>query len=285
MREIWMQWGLIGLLATVASGCDCDEDCGGFDYRAPDAPHGVYSVTGDRQVEIFWLPCEASDLDGYIVYRGNSQRGHFDRLATLSARSTTYVDRDVNNGQTYWYAVSAVDESGNEGDLSREEVFDTPRPEGYSTRLSNSMIDPTRAGFDFSRREVVDARSEEADVYYWRSDVEGAWIIATERSETEMTDLQDAGFGPLRDVDWAPDHGWSPHGEAQLIEGHCYVVWTWDNHFAKFRVVSLAGDSLVLDWAYQTDPGNPELLVPTHPGAIGPVGSQSRAHAIGLAGR
>lgn len=285
MKECWMRWGVLGLLATAVSGCDCDEDFDGFDDRAPEAPHGVYSVTGDREVELFWLPCDAADLDEYIVYRGNSSRGRFDRLATLSAHSTAYVDRDVNNGQTYWYALSAVDESGNESELSKEEVFDTPRPEGRATRLSNSVVDASHAGFDFSRREVVDAESKDADVYYWRNSEEGAWIVATERSEAEMTDIQDAGFGPLRDIDWAPDHGWSPRGEAQLVEGHCYVVWTWDNHFAKFRVVSFSNESLVIDWAYQTDTGNPELLVPVHPSLIGPRGSESRKHVAGLAGR
>jgi hypothetical protein len=47
--------------------------------------------------------------------------------------------------------------------------------------------------------------------------------------------------------------------------GHCYVVWTRDDHYAKFRVTDIqpaAGgvpDRVVFDWAYQVDPGNREL--------------------------
>ncbi|MDP6461803.1 MAG: hypothetical protein QGH59_08480, partial [Gemmatimonadota bacterium] len=51
----------------------------------------------------------------------------------------------------------------------------------------------------------------------------------------------------------------------ELIPGHTYVVWTWDSHFAKFRVTEEyfttpgipAG--VQIDWAYQTDLDNPEL--------------------------
>jgi hypothetical protein len=44
-----------------------------------------------------------------------------------------------------------------------------------------------------------------------------------------------------------------------LIPGHCYLVWTRDNHYAKFRVTGLSPTVVSFDWAYQTDPGNPEL--------------------------
>jgi hypothetical protein len=69
-----------------------------------------------------------------------------------------------------------------------------------------------------------------------------------------------------------------------LVEGHVYVVWTWDDHYAKVRVVSISPNSVVLDWAYQVDRGNPELRVP---GSVGndvsakPAGGGLRVHRVG----
>jgi hypothetical protein len=79
------------------------------------------------------------------------------------------------------------------------------------------------------------------------------------------TDIQDAGYALSLDaVDFAPQAGWAADGVVQLIPGHNYVVWTHDNHFAKFRVVSLSDSPsrVTLDWAYQIATGNPELAAP-----------------------
>ena len=87
-------------------------------------------------------------------------------------------------------------------------------------------------------------------------------MVATERSDSEYTDIQDAGYIGLEDVDWAPEEGWALTGEVPLIEGHSYVVWTWDDHYAAFRVASISPERVLVEWAYQTDEGNPELLLP-----------------------
>ena len=73
------------------------------------------------------------------------------------------------------------------------------------------------------------------------------------------TKIQDAGFVALRDVDFAPPAGWSTDGIVEAIVGHSYILLTRDNHYAKFEVKSHSGTSMVLDWAYQIDPNNPEL--------------------------
>ena len=51
-------------------------------------------------------------------------------MADLSTDASRYVDDDVRNGSTYFYAVSAYDYDGNESELSPEQVYDTPRPSG-----------------------------------------------------------------------------------------------------------------------------------------------------------
>ena len=74
--------------------------------------------------------------------------------------------------------------------------------------------------------------------------------------------IQDFGYTEsLDEITYAPEYGWSPTGVVEAILGHTYVFWTWDNHFAKFRVTEIGDDFLTFDWAYQIDPGNPELVI------------------------
>ena len=68
---------------------------------------------------------------------------------------------------------------------------------------------------------------------------------------------------PRRSTPWTSPstQGWSPSGTVEAVVGHNYVVWTRDNHFAKFRVTAVSATTVTLDWAYQLDPGNQELAV------------------------
>ena len=82
----------------------------------PAVPQGVYSVTGDEAVYIFWLPVQDADLSHYKVWWSDEADGIYELMGTSPNES--YVDFDVVNGVTYFYAVSAVDRAGNESELS-----------------------------------------------------------------------------------------------------------------------------------------------------------------------
>jgi hypothetical protein len=274
------------VLGTGASvGCEPNDQGGDRwrpDTQAPSVPRGLWSMTGDREIQVMWIANTESDLDGYRVYRSTAPTGYFPRVATVGRRAASFTDREVRNGVTYYYAISSYDDAGNESELTPTTVHDTPRPEGGGLRLDNARLDPRLAGSDFSADRVVSGEETEADIYYWHSPEEGAWMVATERSADDYTDIQDAGYLALDDVDWAPEEGWAPGGEVPLIEGHSYIVWTWDNHFAKFRVASVTADRVVIDWAYQLDEGNPELLRPGSAAPPRPALNGTRAHRVGL---
>jgi hypothetical protein len=96
-----------------------------------------------------------------------------------------------------------------------------------------------------------------------------ATVVQVQPNVFVPNDIQDAGYASSLDaVDFSPvgqTAGWSPTGTVELIPGHCYIVWTWDDHYAKFRVTGLSATTVSLDWAYQTATGNPELHAhPTH---------------------
>jgi hypothetical protein len=262
--------GVVGLVVLL-SGCSDDDGGGGpiapVDTEPPAAPRALYSVTGDERVTLYWIDNTEPDLDGYRVYRGPAPQGPFNPLALVDKHTTSYVDVAVTNGTQYFYAVAAYDLAGNEGELSVEDVFDTPRPAGVNVVLgpaANEQNGPD-SGFRFATATVQLSTLASTDVYF---DVVGGTRLMIARDN--VTDVQDAGFVPLDALDWAPDDGWSPTGTVELIVGHSYYVWTRDNHYAKFRVTALNDTSVRFDWAYQLVGGNPELAPHPRSGAATP---------------
>jgi hypothetical protein len=80
------------------------------------------------------------------------------------------------------------------------------------------------------------------------------------------TDIQDMGFtNSFLDITYAPLNGWieiigDDNVKYTLAEvGHTYVIWTWDNHFAKIRINSITAERVVFDWAYQLLEGEQQL--------------------------
>jgi hypothetical protein len=261
---------LSGALAAIAAltfplvaGCEDDDPVVAGDVYPPFPPDGVFSVTGDQLVTIYWNANQEGDLAGYRVYRGNVDlQGPYFPVADVSAGQTCYDDFDVNNGETWFYAVAAFDARGNESELSREDVFDTPRPEDFGLVLVELGQDPSHAGYDFSSLSNSSQpwTFGTTDIYF--DEINGVNFIRT----TAGVDIQDYGLIDLEAVDWAPDAGWAPSGQAEAIQYHSYIVRILDGpvyHYAKFEVRTVTASSVELDWAYQpssSELGNRELL-------------------------
>jgi hypothetical protein len=239
----------------------CDDDPVVAADNPPFPPDGVFSVTGDHLVTIYWNPSQEDDLAGYQVYRGNVDlSGPYYPLAKVSKGTTAYDDTDVNNGETWFYAVTAYDKNGHESDLSAEDVFDTPRPEGFDLVLVNLGQDASQAGYDFSSLSGTAqlATANTTDIYF---EIQAGvkYIVCADPG----VDIQDYGLIDLIGVDWAPSIGWAPSKKVEAIAGHSYIVRISDGqtNYAKFFVNGAPTSSVTLDWAYQADAGNPELLV------------------------
>lgn len=244
------------LAALLLPGCYDDPTFGPRDVTPPAAPRGLYSVTGDGRVTLHWLANTEGDVAGYRVYMSPCATGGncpYDPTGTTSG--TVFTVPDLANGVTRYYAVAAFDASGNESDLSYENVFDTPRPAGTGAVLSALQDKPLLSGWDFSAYAVRAWDDPRTDMYFSSNPSFDEMLTP----DPALTSIQDMGFAPTFDaVDFAPPAGWSPTGTVELIVGHNYVVWTADDHFAKFRVTGLGGH-VVFDWAYQVAPGNGEL--------------------------
>ncbi|MBN1423800.1 fibronectin type III domain-containing protein [Candidatus Fermentibacteria bacterium] len=235
-----------------------ENDCR-YDHTAPGVPRGVQSVTGDGSVRLSWEPSPDYDTAGYGVYWNDTAGGYYTRIATTTA--TSYYVGSLSNGRTYYFAVDAFDRCGNSSDLSYETVFDTPRPSGYGLRVWEVSVYPDEAGIDFSRYRsgnsamIVPWDDNGADIYLERS---GSSLFLS--AAAMDTDVLPWGYvQSLDEIDIAPEHGWVPGGSMMVSQSHAYLVWTWDNRFAKILVTRVGSDNVTLDWAYQTAEGNPEL--------------------------
>ncbi|HMB71011.1 MAG TPA: fibronectin type III domain-containing protein, partial [bacterium] len=141
---------LPALAVLALAGCD-DDKIVYVDDIPPAIPTGVFTVTGDQRVDIYWNPVRESDVEGYGVYWSDQLNGTYQRLATVNGvESNHYVDFDVQNGVTYFYAVDSFDFGGNESELSYEAAFDTPRPDGAGVTVWARLDQPSESGIDFS---------------------------------------------------------------------------------------------------------------------------------------
>ncbi len=266
---------LAAALVLSVAGCDDDDDdciCCGPDLTAPAAPRGLYSITGDGEVTLVWLANTESDLDNYGVWWSTAYDGEYHLLATVEPSGEydeEYVDAGASNGETCFYAVTALDEAGNESDLSREYVWDTPRPEGIAT-LTSTHAAPATAGFDFDDGNhfgrIVAWDALDADFYYEYVPETGESFLLT--AHTEFVLVQDMGHaGAFDEIGYAPGvgEGWSPTGVVEAIPGHIYAFRLLDDPlgmYAKVWLTSVQPNQVALHWAYQTQPGNQQLSVP-----------------------
>lgn len=256
----------IMISASFMVGCDSNTSDILVVDAIPAAPQGVYSVTGDGAVYVYWNGPYEDDIASYTIYRSSSPTTGYILIGVVDASlnpnldliTYEYIDNSAVNGVTYFYAVSSVDDADQESELSAEEVFDTPRPEGLVTLFdmgispaaSGFILDtiPTRVAFDNPLADIfIDS---DANVLYLNSAFEGV-------------DIQDMGYtASFDDIGYAPTEGWSNNGWAELILDHTYVVWDNDLFFAKLRVESFGSGSVNFRWAFQLDADNPELVQP-----------------------
>ena len=79
------------------------------DTFPPAAPAGLAAVSGQGAINLIWDPNTDADLGGYVVLRGEAPGDTLQPLTPQPIREARYVDRTVQPGVTYIYAVVAVD--------------------------------------------------------------------------------------------------------------------------------------------------------------------------------
>ena len=283
-----MAFAILPFVAGCSNDCsECPDPAG--TNAPPYPPDGVFSITGDGEVTLCWNDKTEPYIIAYGIYRDRRWDGDYEFITYVEWADvcedfgdgywTCCVDiTGLDNGETWFYAVSSVNERGIESEiLSYEIVFDTPRPEG-SVVLSDYLgQNPASSGYDLSSlSEIAQAwDNSTTDIYFGTlndtlTDVQSRKDINYIFSAAGVV-IQDYG---LNDVDWAPETGWSDLGRVEALRGHSYAIRIMTigqakPNYARVIVEDVGDGQVTLLWAYQTsltDDGNQELAPGPEPG-------------------
>ena len=75
----------------------------------PSAPLGLVATPDEAKVRLAWQPSVEPDVVGYRVYRGLAPGGPYAKIADVT--TAAHVDTGLTNGVTYYYVVTARDQS------------------------------------------------------------------------------------------------------------------------------------------------------------------------------
>jgi hypothetical protein len=88
------------------------------DTFPPDVPGNLVTFTARDHIFLTWEAVRDRDLHHYVIYRRSPRDDDFKILAA-SVAVNFFRDLQVAKGQTYIYAIAAVDNKGNESEPSR----------------------------------------------------------------------------------------------------------------------------------------------------------------------
>jgi fibronectin type 3 domain-containing protein len=111
---------LIGICAFTlfAFTLTCCLQCGAGQHEQ--------TVPGQHSVSLSWNPSSASNVE-YNIYRGTQHLGPYPvKVSAAPLSSTSFTDSTVQNGKTYYYVVTAVDQNSVESDYSNEAQIIVP---------------------------------------------------------------------------------------------------------------------------------------------------------------
>jgi hypothetical protein len=276
MRAWW-----IPVLVLLAA---CSDDDGNGPGVPPETPTTLSSTSLDGAIALVWSdnPFQADpDIFGnYRVYSTSydidADQCGSDWLVEGTTVAPEFLVGALANGVPRCFSVTSVSVDGFESDRSPLRG-DTPRPDSRNVALSAAPTTPNGSGFRFWDDLNDDGSTQSGELGLVRSagspdidffvdrDGNGDLFLTPVRAGTgvEYYDENDP-VEDLTSIDFAEDRTYRTTG-IQAIPGFGYVFETdGGDGFVRYgavRVQHVGTTFLILDWAFQIDPGNPELLV------------------------
>ena len=235
------------------------------------APQGLTSVTLNGGVELQWaqnaLDADPELFDFYRVYstsRGSQGCDDSEWALEGTTVSDGFVSRNLPNGVTRCFAISAISIDGHESLWSgiRE---DTPRFDARSIVLDASDIRRATSGFVFMPSlngafgSVVSDTAPGVDVVLERR-TDGLWFRAG-RAGAGVTQYGTSAVSELTSIDRAPATGYVDAVRVQAGYGYVFRMQYSDGvRYAAIRAVHVSADYVLFDFAFQSRSGSGELL-------------------------
>ena len=121
----------------------------GPDQVAPESPSNVSAVpdeTNFSKAVVRWSPSvrdadggDLTGLAGYVVFRSKGTASSFVLVDTLDAEAREYVDTSLEELTTYFYAISAIDDSGNESARASSVQVRTEGPDQIAPEAPSNL--------------------------------------------------------------------------------------------------------------------------------------------------
>jgi hypothetical protein len=278
-RAVTMRaWIFLAAALTAA----CSDDNTGPTGPAPEIPTNVVSTSLDGGVALFWddnaFEADPARFQNYRVF-STSYDLDADRCGSSWRLEGTTVAPEfivgaLVNGDPRCFAVSAVNTEQVESARSSERN-DTPRPEARNVVVYARQAQDAGSGFIFwddDGDEVVQddelgvlANGSDPDVdFSVERDGSGRLFLTPVFPSTTVALYGNVPVGDLTSIDIAPINGYARPGlEAVPGWGYVFRMPGGDGRFrfGAVRTTHVGQNFLILDWAYQTDPENPELRV------------------------
>jgi len=244
-------------------------------------PAWLTSISLDRAVHLEWsdnaYEAEPTGFEAYRVYSAGYDLDSNLCGTTWSLEGTTvaptFLVGALQNGAPRCFAVTAVSIEGYES-LWSALRSDTPRPDGHNLLLTAVEADATKAGFRFfldadNDRQadalelgLVGAGGSTANDFRVTRTASGLFLEPV-RTGTTAQVYGAVAVDALTSIDYAPDGGYA-RTAVQAVPGFGYVFQLTESdgyfRYGAIRVTAVGSDYVIVDWAYQTDPGNPELV-------------------------
>ena len=274
MRRSW----IAGSIAVLAA-CNSDNTGPG---RVLEAPSSLTSVSLDGAVALAWsdnsFQSDPNLFQNYSVYSTSYDLDLDQCGAQWRIEGTTvapeFVVGALTNGIPRCFYVSAVSIDGLDSDASPLRN-DTPRPDARNVVVFARQEQDAGSGFRFwqdgngngSVQEselglVIPGSAVSADFTVEREAVGGRLFLTPRRPGVTVALYGAVPVDDLTSIDIAPETGFDPEG-LEAVPGWGYVFRIDDGGpfftYGAVRVTHAGQNLLILDWAYQTDPGNPEL--------------------------
>jgi len=183
-----------------------------------------------------------------------------------------FLSSALPNGAPRCFGVSAVSREGYES-LWSPLRQDTPRPDARNVLVFALQQDATQAGFRFWNDANNDGKGQSSELGLVGSgnaaDIDfrvtrGAGDTLWIEPVYSGTRMQVYGqVADLTSIDFAPAAGYS-RSLFQAVPTYGYVFEIVEGstlRYGALRVTHVGRDYLIFDWSFQTDIGNPELIV------------------------
>jgi hypothetical protein len=249
-----------------------------------EAPTTIVTTSLNGAIYVAWSDNPfLSEPDGFKQYRVYSASYLFDdNLCDVDwvLEGTTvapeFIAGALVNGAPRCFGVSAESIEGWESLWSPIRA-DTPRPDARNVLLWADAAAATEAGFRFFQDTDGDGRvdanelgligsssSPAMDFYLHRDAATQELYFVPRRTGTGVILYGVDPVGDLTYIDFAPNVTYST--AAILVApgyGYVFEMDGGDGYFryGAIRPTHVGSDFVILDWSYQTDPGNPELQI------------------------